>query len=123
LLQFHYHAHPLRVHGYPTTYAPLVSTGCVSPGNPTLKDNVQNIRDVLEPLVKEEKDVIVIGHSAGGPLGASATKGLSLKERKKTEKTGGVNKFVFLTAGSVPPGWRHPEVLDFYDIQVNYLHF
>ena len=111
-------AKSLRGHGYNTVYAPLASTGHKSPGNPTLLDDVQHIRNVIKPLVEEDKDVIVVGHSAGGPLGAAATKGLSFKERNEAGKAGGVKKFVFLTAGLVPAGWRHPEVLDFYDIQV-----
>lgn len=113
-------ASSLRGYGYNTVYAPLASTGRASPGNPTLLDDVQHIRDVLTPLVeKEEKEVILVGHSAGGPLGAAATKDLTVNERKGKEKTGGVKKFVFLSAGLVPAGWRHPEVLDFYDIQVS----
>jgi pimeloyl-ACP methyl ester carboxylesterase len=111
-------ANSLRAHGYNTVYAPLASTGHASPGNPTLLDDVQHIRNVIKPLVEEDKEVIVVGHSAGGPLGAAATKDLTLKERTEAGKSGGVKKFVFLSAGLVPAGWRHPEVLDFYDIQV-----
>ena len=111
-------ASSLRAHGYDTVYAPLASTGHASPGNPTLLDDVQHIRNVIKPLVEEDKEVIVVGHSAGGPLGAAATKDLSLKERTEAGKGGGVKKFVFLSAGLVPAGWRHPDVLDFYDIQV-----
>jgi pimeloyl-ACP methyl ester carboxylesterase len=113
-------ASSLREHGYSTVYAPLASTGHASPGNPTLLDDVQHIRNVIMPLVENEKNVIVVGHSAGGPLGAAATKGLSVNERTEAGKVGGVQKFVFLTAGLVPAGWRHPDVLDFYDIQVRY---
>lgn len=105
----------LRGHGYNTLYA-LVSTGHKSPGNPTLLDDVQHIHNVIKPLVEEDKDVIGVGHSAGGPLGAVATKGLSLNERNEAGKVGGVKKFVSLTAGLVPAEWRHPDVLDFYNI-------
>lgn len=35
-----------------------------SPGNPTLFDDVRYIRNVLMPLVEEENDVVVVGHSA-----------------------------------------------------------
>jgi pimeloyl-ACP methyl ester carboxylesterase len=79
---------------------------------------VQHIRNVIKPLVEEDKEVIVVGHSAGGALGAAATKDLSLKERTEAGKGGGVKRFVFLSAGLAPAGWRHPDILDFYDIQV-----
>jgi len=107
----------LRAYGYNSVYAPLASTGKASPGNPTLLDDVQHIRNVIKPLVEEDKEVVVVGHSAGGPLGAAATKGLSVKERTEAGQAGGVKKFVFMTAGLVPAGWRHPDVLDVYDIQ------
>lgn len=108
----------LQTYGYPTVYAPLVSTGCASPGNPTLLDDVAHIRSVIKSLVEESKEVILVGHSAGGSLGAAAIKGLSVKERSEAGKKGGVTKLVFLSAMLVPAGFRHPDVLEFFDIQV-----
>lgn len=108
----------LQSYGYSTAYAPLASTGHASPGNPTLLDDVQHIRSAIEPIVEEGKEIILVGHSAGGFLGSAAVKDLGLKKRAEDEKTGGVAKLIYLAAGLAPEGWRHPDVLPFFDIQV-----
>lgn len=108
----------LQSYGYSTAYAPLLSTGHASPGNPTLLDDVQHIRGVIEPLVEEGREIVLVCHSAGGVLGAAAVKDLSLKNRGEDGKKGGISKLVFLSAGLAPVGWRHPDVLPFYDVQV-----
>ena len=108
----------LQSYGYSTAYAPLASTGHASPGNPTLLDDVQHIRSAIEPIVEEGKEIILVGHSAGGFLGSAAVKDLGLKKRAEDGKTGGVAKLMYLAAGLAPEGWRHPDVLPFFDIQV-----
>ena len=49
-----------------TIVASLVSTGCISPGNPTLLDDIAVVRSFIEPVVRREEDVILVMHSAGG---------------------------------------------------------
>jgi hypothetical protein len=63
------------------------------------------------------KEIVLVCHSAGGFLGSAAIKHLLFK-KGEDQKSGGVSKLVFLTAGLLPAGFRHPEVLPFYDIQV-----
>ena len=107
----------LVAYGFDIVEAPLLSTGTESPGNPSLLDDVQGIRRHIEPLVKQDKAVVVVGHSAGAFLAAAATKGLSAKERAAEGKTGGVTKFVFVAGGLWPEGFEHGP-LPFMDVQV-----
>lgn len=106
--------------GYPTETAPLISTGTRSPGNPGMKDDTAAIRLVVQKLVEEEeKEVVMVLHSAGGFLGSSATEGLTLEKRAQEGKTGGVRKFVFLCAGIMPLGQTHVD-LPFFDLEVRH---
>lgn len=81
-------------------------------------DDVQHIRSAIEPVVEEGKEVVLVCHSAGGFLGAAAVKDLGLHKRAGDGKKGGVSKLVFLAAGLGPEGWRHPDHVDFVDVQV-----
>lgn len=106
----------LAKHGVTDVHtAPLKSTGHVSPGNPTLHDDVAGIRSVIAPLVAAGKRVVVVAHSAGGFLASAATEHL---EKGYTEGPGGVEKFFFIAAGLMPSGARHSP-LPFMDFQVS----
>ncbi|KAI4098048.1 MAG: hypothetical protein LQ339_006616 [Xanthoria mediterranea] len=105
----------LRAHGYNAQAVPLLSTGHASPNNPSMKDDVACIRSVIAPLVeREEKDVILVLHSAGAFLGSMALKDLSAKERTEKGKKGGVKKIVFLAGAIWPEGFQHGP-LPFFD--------
>ncbi|KAL8917845.1 MAG: hypothetical protein Q9172_005667 [Xanthocarpia lactea] len=109
----------LKAHSYSAQTIPLCSTGQPSPNNPSMKDDVAVFRSVIAPLVeKEEKDVLLILHSAGGFLGPMAIEGLSSKERAATGKKGGVSKIVFLTGAIWEEGFKHVP-LPFFDYQVS----
>lgn len=104
--------------GYPTQTAPLLSTGTRSPGNPSMKDDETFIRSVVQKLVEdEEKEIVMVMHSAGGFLGSGAIEGLGLKKRAEEGKKGGVRKLVFLCAGIAPVGHTHVD-LPFMDFEV-----
>ncbi|KAL3430068.1 hypothetical protein BDV09DRAFT_189577 [Aspergillus tetrazonus] len=64
-------------------YAPLVSTGTRSPGNPTI---------------------------AGAFLSAMATEGLEVGEEVAMKSGGGVERFVFIAGGILPVGAPRPEM-------------
>lgn len=72
---------PKPVHGYSIMAVPTVSTGTASSGNTTLKDDVCGIRSAIELPVRDEKEPLLVLHSARGVLGVQAMKGLSMKEQ------------------------------------------
>lgn len=52
--------------GYPTVHVPLPTVGGTETPLAGLDEDVEAVRKVLEPLVNEGKEVVMIGHSAGG---------------------------------------------------------
>ncbi|KAL8993469.1 MAG: hypothetical protein Q9169_006325 [Polycauliona sp. 2 TL-2023] len=112
----------LQSHGYTAAAIPLSSTGHASPNNLSMKDDVASIRAGIAPLVEhEEKDVLLVLHSAGAFLGSMAIEGLSVKERKEKGKIGGVKKIVFLAGAVWEEGFRHGP-LPFFDYQGNEMY-
>ena len=91
-------------------YAPLVSTGMRSPGNPTMYDDAIGIREVIRPLVEAGKRLVLVGHSAGAFLSGMATEGLEVGEEVSMKSGGGVERFVFIAGGILPVGAPHPEM-------------
>ena len=89
-------------------YAPLVSTGRKSPGNPTMLDDATGIREVIKPLVEGGKRLVIIGHSSGAFLSAMATEDLEVGQKLAIQSGGGVERFVFITGGILPTGAPHP---------------
>ena len=102
---------------FQTVICPLISTGTTSPGNPSMEDDIAAIRKSVETILAEEKDVIMVMHSAGGFLGSNAIKGLSTKKRAEQGLKGGIIGIVFLTAAIYPPGFEHGD-LPFGEIKV-----
>lgn len=97
----------LHAHNYSAQTVPLASTGCASPGNPSMKDDVASIRSAIAPFVeRDEREVLLVLHSASGFLGSMAIDGLSCKEREVRGKKGGVKKIVFLSAAVWQEGFR-----------------
>lgn len=93
----------LQQAGYPTVLVPLPSVGGVAPIG--LSDDIDEVLKVLRPLVEEQnKEVVLIGHSAGGISASGAVEGLDAASRAKAGKQGGVLKVVFLAAFVVPKG-------------------
>ncbi len=94
--------------GYACTTVQLPSTGTVPPNNPTMHDDINAIRRVLENILEREgKEIVLVMHSAGGFLGSNAIEGMSVEERKAQGKDGGVRKLLVLTAGLLPEGTLH----------------
>jgi len=104
--------------GYACTTVQLPSTGTVPPNNPTMHDDINAIRRVLEDILERDgKEVVLVMHSVGGFLGSNAIEGMSVEERKAQGKDGGVRKLLFLTASLLPEGTLHTTP-PFCDIQV-----
>ncbi|PYH91652.1 alpha/beta-hydrolase [Aspergillus ellipticus CBS 707.79] len=82
----------LRADGFTTEIATLPSTGTVSPGNPTMADDIAAIRAHLTQIVERDEEVILVLHSAGGFLGSAAME---------------VVKIVFVAGAVFPEGYEH----------------
>ena len=94
----------LKKSGYETTAIGLSSRGHVSPGNPSMDDDIAAIRTPVQKLVESSKEVILVLHSAAGFLGSAAIESLNASARKAQGLAGGVAKIVFLAAGVAPEG-------------------
>lgn len=109
----------LRAHKYRADVIPLQSTGCKSPGNPSMRDDVAYIRKRIHETVEAGacQEVVLVLHSAGGLLGSMAIEGLGVDERRVNGEKGGVIKIVFLAGAILPEGVAH-RPLPFFDFQV-----
>lgn len=97
----------LQPQGFQTQTVSLPSTGTISPGNPSMSDDIAAIRSAVKKLVDAEQDVVTVLHSAGGFLGSNAIEGLGAKARGERGLKGGVIKIVFLTGAIFPQGFMH----------------
>ncbi|KAE8353293.1 alpha/beta-hydrolase [Aspergillus coremiiformis] len=93
--------------GFAVETAALRSTGTVSPGNPSLKDDVAAVRTCLEKLVHGGQEVLLVLHSAGGFIASEAMEGLSKSACRERGGEGGVVGIVFVTGAVVPEGYEH----------------
>lgn len=96
-------------HNYPTVVIPLTSTGTSPPHVKTFLDDVNAIRDSVEKLVNEGKEIIFIMHSAGAFTGSQAIKDLGLSHRKERGEAGGVRKLAYLCGALLPQDSDHPQ--------------
>lgn len=90
--------------GYPTVHVPLPTVGGTELPLAGQSDDVDAVRKVLVPVVEEGKEVVVIGHSAGGISMSGAVEGYDAGSRKAAGKTGGVVRCIFMTAFVLPKG-------------------
>ncbi|KAH7253724.1 Alpha/Beta hydrolase protein [Fusarium redolens] len=95
--------------GYTTQTLDLPSVSG-APGK-TQADDAAHVRSVLEPLLAEGKQVVVLAHSYGGPIGCGAITGLSLTERARNDLTGGVLGFINLCGYIFPGGMDQGAVI------------
>ena len=114
----------LQKEGYSTEIATLPSTGTVSPGNPSMHDDIAAIRSFIINLVEKGQHVVLVLHSAGGFLGSNAIESLSLKARQEKELAGGVSKIVFIAGAVFPEGFKHGPLPFFtYDVRSDPIFF
>ncbi|PYH78141.1 alpha/beta-hydrolase [Aspergillus uvarum CBS 121591] len=98
----------LTAAGYPVETTALPSTGTLSPGNPTMKDDIAALRAAISRLVARGDSVVLVLHSAGGFLGSEAMQGLARGDGEGGD--GGVIGIVFLAAAVFPEGFEHAPV-------------
>ena len=79
----------------PSSIVPTASVGA-SPGFKDFSADVALVRDTVNKLLDEGKDVIVLVHSYGGIPGSAALKGLGKRERLKGGNRGGVVRLVYV---------------------------
>ena len=93
---------------YPTKTLSLASTGTAPPHPKTFLDDCKGVAAAIEQLADEDKEMVLVMHSAGSFTGSQAVKGIGVKKRKSEGKAGGVRKLVFLTGACFPEGTEHP---------------
>lgn len=100
----------LATQGYDNVEA--IDLPCTSgvPGK-TQFDDAAHVRAAIELLLDEGKQVVVLGHSYGGPIAGAAIKGLSEGERASAGKTGGVVGLVVLCGYLFPGGMDQGAVI------------
>ena len=86
----------LKKSGYETTAIGLSSRGHVSPGNPSMDDDIAAIRTPVQKLVESSKEVILVLHSAAGFLGSAAIESLNASARKAQGLAGVLQRLFFL---------------------------
>lgn len=64
----------------------------------TFEDDVEGIREVIEPLVTAGSHVVLVMHSYGGVVGSSATKDLTKKDRQAKDLPGGIIHLFYISA-------------------------
>lgn len=104
--------------GYKTQAAALASTGKLSPGNPSMEDDITSLHAAIAAVIQEDQEVLLVLHSAGGFIGSEAMQGLDVKHRKEAGLKGGVVGIVFLAAGIGRVGYTHVN-LPFMDFEVS----
>ena len=78
---------------------------------PTMYDDAAFIDTAVEELADQGKDVIVIGHSYGGVPVSQCGRGLSIKERQRQGKSGGLVRLGYATCVVPPVGGTAVSVL------------
>jgi len=96
--------------GYSTTTVDLPSTSGI-PGKTQL-DDVNHVQAALQQLIAENKEVVVLAHSYGGPIGCGGIVGLSSQERAQKNLQGGVVGFINLCGYIFPGGMDQGAIIE-----------
>ena len=97
----------LDTHSIPSFIVSLPSCGA----SPSLKDfsaDVTLIRDTVDKILNEGKNVIVMMHSYGGIPGSAALKGLGKIERGRAGKETGVLRLLYVCSHMLREGEKMP---------------
>ncbi|KAI5920700.1 Alpha/beta hydrolase fold-1 [Camillea tinctor] len=65
------------------------------PPDSSFDADVQAVREVVDPLVRDGKEVIMLMHSYGGVVGTNAVKGLARKYRQAKNLQGGIIHLIY----------------------------
>ncbi|KAF7556999.1 hypothetical protein G7Z17_g1008 [Cylindrodendrum hubeiense] len=94
----------LRAAGYPTRYVDPPTLGGTNLPLAGLADDVAAVRDTLNGLLSEGKQVTILCHSAGGLVASNAVEGLDTASRLADGLKGGVCQILFMSAFMIPTG-------------------
>ncbi|KAK7977013.1 hypothetical protein PG988_004503, partial [Apiospora saccharicola] len=94
----------LMARGYASAHVELASVGAADPSRTGLADDIAAIRAGLEERIDAGEELVVVAHSYGGIPTAGAVQGLSVAERAREGKKGGVLMVVHMAAFAVPVG-------------------
>jgi len=86
--------------GYSTTTCDLPSVQNAPTSG--FEPDVDAVRDSLESLCGQDRDVVLFVHSYAGIVGSEAVKGFAKIERRKEGKTGGVSQIIYCCAFVLP---------------------
>ncbi|KAJ2971031.1 hypothetical protein NUW58_g9530 [Xylaria curta] len=78
----------------------------------TMYDDAAFIAKEVEALADEGREVVIVAHSYGGMPATQSTKGLTVEDRKKEGKTGGVARLAYMTILLAGEGRSASEVHD-----------
>jgi alpha-beta hydrolase superfamily lysophospholipase len=115
----------LTKHGLETVVVNTPSVGRREGKGPaTMTDDVDEISNVVVPLIDQGKEVILVAHSYGGIPTTQSLEKLSQKARSAEGKSGGVKKVVYLTAVILQVGSSNFELFgenmpDFVSVRVS----
>ena len=85
--------------GHDTVVCTLQSVGSECAHEADVKADVAYLREqILQPLLKAGREVLLLMHSFGGVPGSAAAAGLSKRERQATGQSGGIVGLVYLAA-------------------------
>lgn len=85
--------------GYPFVSQDAPGILSKDPFNSTVDDDAKSLREnILLPLLKDGKSIVLLMHSYGGIYGSAAVEGLSHRERKEADKEGGIIGLIYVTA-------------------------
>lgn len=109
-------AEEVRSHGYDFKALHLRSVGLgAGQGRegppPTMYDDAALIAGEIEALADAGREVILMAHSYGGIPATESTKGLSVRERQKQGKKGGLVRLAYNTVLLTTPGKAAADVL------------
>ncbi|KAI0521242.1 Alpha/beta hydrolase fold-1 [Xylaria bambusicola] len=106
----------VKARGYDMKVIHLATVG-VGPGQgrdtppATMYDDAALIAKEVEALADEGREIILVAHSYGGMPATESTKGLSVQERQKAGKKGGIVRLAYKTVAVATPGHSTAEAL------------
>ncbi|KAI0440534.1 Alpha/beta hydrolase fold-1 [Xylaria telfairii] len=106
----------VKAHGYDMKALQLPTVG-LGPGigrdtpPATMYDDAALIAKEIEALADAGREVVLVAHSYGGMPATESTKGLSVQERQKQGKKGGLVRLAYKTVLLTKPGHSAFEVL------------
>ena len=68
------------------------------------QDDVAFIHHTVEQLADQGRNIVLVAHSRGGLPASDAAEGLSITDRAKHDKLGGIVRIVYMAAFAGPEG-------------------